>query len=608
MPNISFTELELMNTTPPFVALPEATKREIAASLTQMRYAAGATIYSTGETLAGLYLIAEGEVEVTDALGSTLSHLRAGNQFGERGLRKDGTAVTSAQAATAVTLYCLNASAFAQLCATHPDAEAFYARTTPAGPRKRDLMTMPVSDLMSRTPVACAANTTVEVAAQMMRDAKVSSLIVTDGGALAGIVTTKDMTFKALAQSLPASTAIADIQTPDPLTLSPTALVSDALHLMLERKVSHLPIVDATGDVAGIITQTDLTRYQALSSGQLIADVVHAGSAEEMAKSTAQIPALLAQLVAAKTEHGTITRLITDIADAATRRLLTLAEQKLGPPPVPYLWAACGSQGRQEQTGVSDQDNCLILDDSVAPPHDTYFSELAKFVCDGLNTCGYIYCPGEMMATTLRWRQPLRVWKSYFEKWISNPSTEAQMLASVMFDLRPIGGDPALLTALLDETLPAAKSNSIFVAQMIANSLKHAPPLGLLRGLATIRSGEHKNTLDLKHNGVVPVVDLGRVYALLGQMRVVNTGARLMAAADASLISPAGAKDLRDAYDMIAETRLLHQAAQIDRGEAPDNFMSPGQLSDLERSHLRDAFVVVKTMQSALQSGRGLAQ
>ena len=184
---------------------------------------------------------------------------------------------------------------------------------------------MPVSDLMSRTPVACGSDTTVQLAAKMMRDAKVSSLIVMDDCALAGIVTTKDITFKALAHALPGSTAITDIQTPDPLTLSPTALVSDALHLMLERKVSHLPIVDTTGDVTGIITQTDLTRYQALSSGQLISDVVHAHSAEEMAKSTAQIPALLAQLVAAKTEHGTITLLITDIADAATRRLLALA-------------------------------------------------------------------------------------------------------------------------------------------------------------------------------------------------------------------------------------------------------------------------------------------
>ena len=40
-------------------------------------------------------------------------------------------------------------------------------------------------------------------------------------------------------------------------------------------------------------------------------------------------------------------------------------------------------------------------------------------------------------------------------------------------------------------------------------------------------------------------------------------------------------------------------------GEKPDNFMMPASLSDLERSHLRDAFVVVKTMQSALGQGRG---
>jgi CBS domain-containing protein len=608
MPNQTFTELDLMNITPPFVGLPEAAKREIAATLTEMSYVAGSTIYSAGETLAGLYLIGKGEVEITDPLGAPLSHLRAGNQFAERGLRRDGNAVTAARAKTDVILYCLPAEAFAQLCAVHPDAAAFYARVAPTGPKKRDLATMPVSDLMSAAPISCAPETSLQDAAAQMRAARVSSLIVTSKGVLSGIVTTKDMTYKALAEALPATTPISRILTLGPLTLTPTALVSDALHMMLERKISHLPIVDGKGRPVGIITQTDLTRYQALSTGQLISDIVRAGSAEDMAKSVAQIPALLAQLVGANTEHTTVTRLITDIADAATRRLLALAEENLGAPPVPYLWVACGSQGRQEQTGVSDQDNCLILDDNVTPEHDAYFKALATLVCDGLNTCGYVYCPGDMMATADRWRQPLRIWKGYFQKWIATPNEEAQMLASVMFDLRPIGGDGRLLEALLDASLPAAKANSIFVAQMISNSLKHTPPLGLLRGLATIRSGEHKNTLDLKHNGVVPVVDLGRVYALLGQMRVVNTGARLMAAADARLISPSGAKDLRDAYDMIAESRLLHQAAQIKRGTAPDNFMSPEHLSDLERSHLRDAFVVVKTMQSALQSGRGLVQ
>ncbi|MCI5038216.1 MAG: histidine kinase, partial [Donghicola eburneus] len=199
----------------------------------------------------------------------------------------------------------------------------------------------------------------------------------------------------------------------------------------------------------------------------------------------------------------------------------------------------------------------------------------------------------------------LSVWRGYFENWINKPSPEAQMLASVMFDLRPIGGDTAMFKDLQLDTLRKASGNSIFVAHMISNSLKHTPPLGLLRGFATIRSGEHKNSIDLKHNGVVPIADLGRVYALQGQLTAFNTRARLEGAAGAGLISPSGARDLLDAYDLIAETRLQHQARLVKAGEAPDNFMSPASLSDLERSHLRDAFVVVKGMQAAVGHGKG---
>jgi CBS domain-containing protein len=291
---------------------------------------------------------------------------------------------------------------------------------------------------------------------------------------------------------------------------------------------------------------------------------------------------------------------------ATTRRLLAMAEDKLGPPPVPYLWLACGSQGRQEQTGVSDQDNCLIIDDAMQPGDDAYFKALAKFVSDGLDACGYFYCPGDMMATADRWRQPLAVWRGYFDRWIATPNPEAQMLASVMFDLRPIGGDFGLFAELQEATLKKAAANSIFVGHMIANSLKHTPPLGLFRGFATVRSGEHKNTIDLKHNGVVPIVDLGRIYALQGQLTVANTRARLEGAIEAGKLSTTGGRDLLDAYDLIAEIRLEHQAAQIRRGEKPGNFMAPTDLSDFERSHLRDAFVVVKTMQSAVGQGRGI--
>jgi CBS domain-containing protein len=136
------------------------------------------------------------------------------------------------------------------------------------------------------------------------------------------------------------------------------------------------------------------------------------------------------------------------------------------------------------------------------------------------------------------------------------------------------------------------------------NSRKHTPPLGLLRGFATIRSGDHRNTIDMKHSGVVPVTDLARVYALQGRTTAVNTRARLVAAAEGGIISASGGRDLIAAYDLIAETRLSHQAAQIRAGRKPDNFLEPSELPDFERSHLRDAFVVVRTMQSAIGHGK----
>ncbi|MEM8598020.1 MAG: putative nucleotidyltransferase substrate binding domain-containing protein, partial [Pseudomonadota bacterium] len=291
-------------------------------------------------------------------------------------------------------------------------------------------------------------------------------------------------------------------------------------------------------------------------------------------------------------------------SDALTRRLCARAEAALGPAPVPWLWLACGSHGRREQTGVSDQDNCLMLSDEARPEHDAYFQAFAAHVSDGLNACGFAYCPGEMMASTPRWRVPIATWREYFTGWIAKPDPTARMLASVMFDLRPIAGDESLFKGLHAETLKAARANSIFVAHMVANAMTHQPPLGLFRGIALIRSGEHRDRLDLKHNGVVPVVDLARLYALMGGIEAVPTRERLVAAKEAGVISASGGAELIDAYDLIAETRLRHQAGLIGRGEKPDNFMAPATLSDLERNHLREAFVVIKTMQSAVAQGR----
>jgi CBS domain-containing protein len=599
--------LRFLKSVHPYDSLPQETQEALAGKYYVWEVAEGTDVYEFGKQLPGLFLVYEGGVEVRDGNGALVSHLGLRNTFGERGLLRDGIAVTSARADEASVLLVLPPPAFRDMIAEHPVAARFFDRARKPHRRVKDLATSRAETLMAASPITCPPETTVQDAAREMRDRRVSSLCITQpADVLTGIVTVRDLSGKVLADGLPLDTPVSAVMTGDPIALAPSAIGSDVLHLMMERRIGHVPIVEG-GRLVGIVTQTDLTRFQAVSSADMVSEIAKAATAEDMAKVTARIPKLLVQLVAGGSRHEVVTRLVTDIADTVTRRLLALAEEKLGPAPVPYLWLACGSQGRQEQTGVSDQDNCLFLDDGVSDEdREGYFAELAKFVCDGLNTCGYVYCPGDMMATNPRWCQPVGVWKEYFEGWIRKPDPMAQMLSSVMFDLRPIGGHQALFENLQETTLEAASRNSIFVAHMVSNSLKHTPPLNLLRGLATIRSGEHKNALDMKLNGVVPVVDLARIYALQGRIEAVNTRARLVEARETGHLSQSGASDLLDAYDLIAESRLLHQAGLVKQGLPPDNFLQPSELSDFERSHLRDAFVVVKTMQSAVGHGRGM--
>jgi CBS domain-containing protein len=132
--------------------------------------------------------------------------------------------------------------------------------------------------------------------------------------------------------------------------------------------------------------------------------------------------------------------------------------------------------------------------------------------------------------------------------------------------------------------------------------------LGFFRKFVLIHGGDHNHTFDIKHRGVVPIVDLARVYALSAGLGEINTLERLEAAAGTSALSKDGAANLVDAAEFIGTLRMRHQASQLKRGEKADNFLSPDDLSPLERGHLKDAFSLINTMQESLgqryQAGR----
>jgi CBS domain-containing protein len=143
---------------------------------------------------------------------------------------------------------------------------------------------------------------------------------------------------------------------------------------------------------------------------------------------------------------------------------------------------------------------------------------------------------------------------------------------------------------------------------MASNALKHRPPLGFFRNFVLISGGDHDHTLDLKHRGTVPIVDLARIYALSAGIPEINTIERLEAGAKVQAVSRDGAANLIDALEFIGTLRMRHQALQLRQGLKADNYLSPDDLSRLERGHLKDAFSLINTMQEALaqryQAGR----
>jgi CBS domain-containing protein len=569
----------------------------------------GAVLYEKGAKVSHFSIVLDGQIDVVTADGETINCFSPGEGIGARGILRDGKGPNRAVAGADTRLLALPKKAFLDYLGASPDFAEFFERLRVDRDRKPifsttagdTLITNRLGDIMTREPVSISPETTVQAAAQVMHDSSFSCLPVCKDGRLIGILTTGDIAGRVVAKGAGPETPAAAAMTADPLTLPPEALVFDGLLAMSEQRIGHLPITKR-GRLVGIVTRTNLIRRQSLSVAFMIGDINKGKDVAALKVVVDQVPHLLAQLVGAGVEAFKVGLLVSSVTDAVTKRLIDLTEARLGPPPVPYLWLACGSQGRREQTGTSDQDNCIILDESFdETAHGGYFANLAKEVSDGLDQCGYVYCPGEMMATTPRWRVKGSQWRQYFRRWIDEPDPMAQMLSSVMFDLRPISGETRLFSGLQRRTLEAARKNSIFRAHMIANSLKHVPPLSLFQGFALIRSGEHRNKLDLKLNGVVPIVDLARVYALDGAIEVVNTRERLLAARQAGVLSESAAADLVDCYDLISRIRLEHQARQVRAGEKPDNFLPPSALSAMERKHLKDAFGVVKGTQATLR-------
>ena len=593
--------VEFLRTVLPFGALGPDALEAVAGELEAAYYPSGTTILDSRNN-PGLAIIRKGAVRLLDPSRRFLDRRSEGEVFGHR-IHFHGEARDYlAEAQEDCLVWHLPQARFEALCARQASVAEYFgshhrSRLSSAAQVRR--LPGRLRDLLRRPPVTVEHFASVHEAALLMGREDVSSVLVMRDGALAGIVTDKDLRRRVLAAGEDPGQAIETFMTPMPVALDVEAGVDDALLLMMRQNCRHLPIMDGRRPL-GLLTAGDILRAQSEHPLRLVKDIHRQESMEELENLSRRLPALFVRMVSLGRDAEWIGRMFTQLTDAFTVRLLRLAERSLGAPPMPYAWVAFGSQAREEQTARTDQDNGLVLERGASGTEARYFAALSQFVCGGLDRLGYDYCPGEVMAMNPEWRVSLAQWRRHFDAWIDQPEPQAVMHSSIFFDMRCVYGEARLVEDLLAHAVSSAADNQIFRRFMAANVLAHRPPIGFFRRFVQEQDGSHSEGLNLKHRGIVPIVDLVRMRALEAGISVPNTHHRLEQAVACGALNESDAGSLRDALNLVGRLRLEHQATQIAAGGQPGNIVPPEELSPLMRRNLKAAFMLVLEAQRAL--------
>lgn len=595
----------------PFAYLPEATLDALPGQMGIIYVRRGDEIVPLGSVNNTLYVIRSGAVDIVSEDGLLLDRRDAGRNFGYSTLVGEPESLYRMVAVEDSLLLTIPRATFTSLIDEHPDLERYFTtqshRVRAAADEIRDdataeVLRTPIAELVSsQSLLTCGPETTVQEAASMMTQGRVSSIIVLDGEAIVGILTDKDLRTRVVAQALPVQTSISEVMTRNPRTIDSSVLTFEAMLVMSELGVHHLPVIGATGSVDGILTSGDIFRQLQTDPIYLAADLARA-DLEELSGAFERAGEVASKFLDRGASAEEAHRLMTSVADTIARRLIELAEEKFGPTPIPYAFVAVGSQGRKEMGPGSDQDNALVLADSFAvAAHGQYFADFTRFVCEGLGAAGQKLCPGDMMASNPSWRMTVSQWNETFTGWVTAPEAEALLNAQIFFDMRAIAGDESLAEQVHENAVRAAARSRRLHAHLAALSARREPPIGFFRGFVVERSGEYASTLDIKKGGTAAIVQMARLYAIVAGQTVVDTRARLEAASGDS-VSTKGANELLDAFAYLQTLTVRHQAAQVRAGETPDYRIEPSKLSSRDRDNLRDAFGVVKSMQNALTS------
>jgi CBS domain-containing protein len=435
-----------------------------------------------------------------------------------------------------------------------------------------------------------------------LQDAEAAVIVDTASSVPLGIVTLRDVIRSIIDDDCDFAGPVAGLMTGGLASLSAEATVHQATVLMFRRGMRHLILTEADGRLFNVVSQGDLYGMQAADSATLANAILATRSIAELAQQTLAVRRFAARRLAEGSGAEALCGWISALNDLIALQAIDLVEGEFELPYVPWCWLVFGSEGRLEQTLVTDQDNGIIFEAASAAQAEDLrrkFLPFARAVNIALDACGFTLCTGQIMAGNPAWCLSMDEWQQTFGRWISVPEPKALLNASIFFDFRPLYGREELAAELQGWLLRRIKGNTPFVRAMAGNALGQEPPLSWWRDFRCNDNRKYPHTLDLKGQGIRLFVDAIRLLALANGVRHTNTVERLRGVRPALAMPVEEAAAMAAAFYQIQRLRLQNQVS----GEFPEaaNRLNPDRLHQLDRQILKESFRQARVLQQRLR-------
>lgn len=470
---------------------------------------------------------------------------------------------------------------------------------------EQQTLNSPLLGIGSRTPVTVTPDTSLRQALETMSQAGVGSLVIAgENRRPVGIFTRSDLLDRVVLTDLPHTQPITAAMSANPLMLEEHATAYDAMLAMATHNIRHVLVTDAEGQLTGVVSERDLFALQRVGLRQIRQAIEGAATVEALQHAATDVRQLAFNMLAQGIGAEQLTQFISALNDALTRRILQINLEKHPFEGIAWAWLAFGSEGRDEQTFSTDQDNGIVY---AVPPGETAealkqrFLAFALDVNNDLDRCGFPLCKGNIMASNPQWCLTLGEWKDQFAAWIREPHPDALLNATIFFDFRALHGDLELTEQMRRHLLSLAGSTPLFLRAMAKNALDVEPPLGKIRDFLTDLEPEHPGKIDLKKYGSRIFVDVARIYALATGVHNTNSVQRLRLSAKRLSIRDEEINAVLDGLHFIQFLRLRHQYLDGDNGSQGNNLINPDDLNELDRRILKESFRQARKMQLRLK-------